>query len=256
MSQRTPTQAEVINRALELFSAGLYVCRPGVIHSINTSTLVCDVKPLLKDFFENVSGDTVVEPLPVVMGCVLYQQEGGGFVDTFPVTAGDPCWLVFADRSLNRWQAGNGDTDPVFVNRHDLSGAVVFVGGRPKAHAITEFDTSRRVIGKQGGPRIAISATEIHLGVAHNEAATEAVMLGSKYTSDEATLMADLATELTTAVGLLTTAAASNAIPIVGGILAAPQIVAALAQVTLVIGKLTTFAGLQGTRLSTTVKTK
>ncbi len=253
MSQRTPTQAEVINRALELFSAGLYVCRPGVIHAINTSTLLCDVKPLLKDFFENASGDTVVEPLPVIPGCVLYQAEGGGFVDTFPVQAGDACWLIFADRSLNRWQAGNGDTDPVFVNRHDLSGAVVLVGGRPKAHAITEFDTSRRVIGKQGGPRIALADTSIHLGVDHNENATEAALLGSKYTSEEATSFNVVATQLT-ALSAAMTALATAAVGPLAPLAAAFGTAATAA--TAAASEFTTFALAQSTRLSTRVKLK
>ncbi len=270
MSDRSPTRAEVLGHAFDLFSAGLFVCRPGQIQSVDSSTGLMDVKPLLKEFSEDASGDTVVEPLPVVPGCVLFFPQGGDFVDTFPVQKGDACWLIFTDRSLNRWQAGNGDTDPLFVNRHDLSGAVVLVGGRPKAQAISEFDTARRVIGKQGGPRIAWSGTAIHLGVGHNEDATEAVMLGTKYTNDEQNTFTNIATKLTAAqVALtlaqstLTSAAASNAVPMYGGATAAPQFVAAavaIGQAATQIGQaateFTTFAGQQSTRLSTKVKVK
>lgn len=178
MSERTPTRGEVLARSFELFSAGLYVCRPGQIQSIDNDSLLLSVKPLLKEMTEDASGDTVIEPLPIVNGCVLYFPQGGDFVDTFPVKVGDPCWLIFPDRGLDRWQAGNGDTDPVFANRHDLGmGALVLVGGRPKAAAIQEFDTARRVIGKQGGVRIAISDSLIHLGVAHGEDAAHFVAL-------------------------------------------------------------------------------
>lgn len=168
--QRTPTQAQVIRRALALFAADLYVCRPGQIQKVDNATGLVSVKPLLKELTEDASGDTVVEPLPVVPGCVLWFPQGGDFVDTWPVKQGDACWLVFADRSLANWHDGNGDTDPVMTTRHDLmSGAVCFVGGRPKAKFISEWDADRRVIGKQGGPRIAVSDTIIHLGVDHGE---------------------------------------------------------------------------------------
>lgn len=184
-TQRSPSQAQVIRRALGLFAADLYVCRPGQIQKVDNSTGLVSVKPLLKELTENDSGEDVVEPLPVVPGCVLFMPQGGDFVDTFPVKQGDACWLVFADRSLALWHDGNGDTDPVMTTRHDLmSGAVCFVGGRPKSKFITEWDADRRVIGKQGGPRIAISDDTVHLGVAHGEDGAQFVALGDK-TKDE-----------------------------------------------------------------------
>lgn len=176
--QRSPDAAQVIRRALGLFAADLYVCRPGQITKVDTSTGLVSVKPLLKELSENDEGNTVVEPLPVVPGCVLWFPQGGDFVDTWPVKNGDACWVIFADRSLSKWQDGNGDTDPVLTTRHDLMcGAVCMVGGRPKAKAISEFDADRRVIGKQGGPRIAISGTIIHLGVDHGADADQFVAL-------------------------------------------------------------------------------
>ncbi len=270
MSDRTPTGAEVINRALDLYSAGLFVCRPGQIQKIDAQTLLCEVKPLLKELSEDAGGDSVVEPLPVVPGCVLFFPQGGDFVDTFPVQQGDSCWLIFADRSLDKWQAGNGDTDPVFQNRHDLSGAVVLVGGRPKAKAIQEFDTARRVIGKQGGPRAAFASDAIHLGVGHNESASEAVILGNKYSDDESQMFDQCSSSLQTAMIALqlaqttmSTAAASNAVPMSGGAAASPSFIAvgvAIGQAATQLGNVATqlsqFASGKSTRLSTKVKVK
>lgn len=180
MSDKTPTRAEVINQALDLFAARLLVMRPAQIESIDTSTMLCSVKPLLMEMTNNVDGDDVAEPLSVVNGCVLFLPQGGEFVDTFPIQRGDPCWVIFSDRPLDRWQAGNGDTDPVFQFRHETGcSGLVLIGGRPAGKAITEFDTSRRVIGKQGGPRVAWSDTEIHLGVNHGESATDSVALAT-----------------------------------------------------------------------------
>lgn len=265
---KSPTQGQVIRRALEFFSAGLFVCRPGLIQSIDPTSLLCSVKPLLKEFTEDSTGATIVEPLAIVPGCVLYFPEGDGFVDTFPVKKGDACWLIFTDRALDQWQVTGTDTDPVWVDRHNLSGALVIVGGRAKAKVIQEFDPARRVIGKQGGPRAAFSATQIHLGVAHQQDATESVMLGDKYTGDESTTFQNIATKLTTAQvaltaaqGTLTSAAASNAVPLYGGAVAAGQFVAAaaaLGQAATALGQAAiefiTFATAQASRLSQKVK--
>lgn len=197
--QRTPSQAQVIRRALALFAADLYVCRPGQIQKVDNATGLVSVKPLLKELAEDASGDTTVEPLPVVPGCVLWFPQGGDFVDTWPVKQGDACWLVFADRSLALWQDGNGDTDPVLQTRHDLmSGAVCFVGGRPKAKFITEWDPDRRVIGKQGGPRIALSDDMVHLGVDHQEDAPAFAARGDK-TKDEISALRDTVNSLVSA---------------------------------------------------------
>lgn len=270
MSDSSPTLNEVINRALDVFSAGLMVCRPGKIEKIDTATGLVDVKPLLKEFTENEQGEQVIESLPVVNGCVLFLPGGGQFVDTFPVKKGDACWVVFADRSLGRWQGTGEDTDPVFLNRHDLSGGLCFVGGRPKAAALSEFDADRRVIGKQGGPRAAFSDSAIHLGVDHAESATEAAVLGTTYTNDEASTFTSIAskltaagTALTSAQALITTAASANAVPYTGGASAAGPFAAAATllgqagtQLTQAATDLTTFAGQQSTRLSQKVKVK
>lgn len=222
-SVRSPQLGEVINRAVQLALANLFVMRTGRIEKFDASTGLADVKPLQKEVVE-VDGGTEVVSLAVVPNVPVMCLGGGDFADTFPVAKGDECLLIFADRSLDLWFELGGEQDPLDLRRHNLTDGIALVGLRAKPKKLSEWDTARRVIGKQGGPRIAVSADTVHLGVDHNQDATEKVVLGSTYRQKEDTWFQDLSTQLTqagTALQLastsMTTAASANAPPYTGG---------------------------------------
>lgn len=263
MSDRTPEFAQVIREAMESRLAGTYVMRPGRIESFDAAKGLANIKPLLKEIVELDTGEQDVASVPVVSNVPVYCFGGGDFLDTAPVAKGDYCILLFADRSLDLWKEQGGEVDPVDPRRHDATDAIALVGLRAKPNKLAEWDTARRVLGKQGGPRIALANTAVHLGVSHNESATEAVMLGTKYTNDEASTLNQVATDLQTLATQLNIAGAAlnllGPAPIVPGAVFVPigaAITAAGAAALSAAAKLTTFAAGQATRLSTIVKVK
>lgn len=183
-NDRTPRTAEIINYALDLFRAGLYVGRPVRVEAVDTSKGTVDVVPMLTDSYTDDSDETVSFELPVIPAIPILFPEGGDFVDTWPLKKGDQGWILFADRSIDQWQQkGNKDkpVDPMTEFRHSLPAKGLFLpGGRSVKDAFDEWDPDRRVIGAKGGPRIAFTADVIHLGVAHQASAADAVALASK----------------------------------------------------------------------------
>lgn len=235
---RSPLLGEALNAAVARGAAELRVALPGEIQSFDPATQLASVKPLLREDYETETGGRGVEALGVVNDVPVVFPGGGGFAQTWPVKQGDPCLLIICDRSLDRWIASGGDIDPIDVRRHDLSDAVAILGVRAKPGALSEFDSSRAVWGNKG-PRIAADGSSVQLGVTNGEIATEAGMLGTKYTGDEAALFTNLAAQFTTLGAALATAAP-----------------AASAPCTAIALALNNFASAMATRLSTKVKLK
>lgn len=183
-NDRTPRTAEIINYALELFRAGFYVGRPVRVDAVDRAKGTVDVIPMLKDNYTDDSETVQHYDLPIIHALPIGFPEGNGFVDTWPIQKGDQGWILFSDRSLDQWQQlGNigNPVNPLTEFRHSLSAKGLFIpGGRSVKEAITEWDAARRVIGKQGGPRIAMSDTLIHIGVAHGADGADFIALAQK----------------------------------------------------------------------------
>lgn len=183
---------------------------PGEIVSFDASKQTAQVKPLLADQILDTSGASRALPQPVLNEVPIVFAGGGGFAETWPVAAGDPCLLVFSDRSLDLWFARGGAVAPDDARSHDITDAVAILGARSKPGALTDFDTARAVWGNKG-PRIAADGTLLHLGVSHNQSATESAVLGSTFMSALSTFLDSLNAAATAiASGLTTQAGALN----------------------------------------------
>lgn len=179
MSDRSPTLSEVLARAVERGLACTRVALPAKIEKFDAATQLAAVQPLLKESFEEEDGSETVYDLGVLNNVPVQFPGGSDFVVTFPVAVGDPCWLVFSDRSLEVWKEKGGIVDPIDLRRHHLSDACAVLGVRSKAGALAEFDTGAMRLGKVGGVGIRIKAGEVHLGVAHNADAANFVALAN-----------------------------------------------------------------------------
>ena len=144
------TLAEVIRRAVEARLAELRVSLPGTIDAFDPKTQLASVRPDLKDLRYDEEDNEVVEALPVIVDVPVQFPRAGGFSLTVPVKKGDPCLLVFSDRSLDKWLDSGGQVDPVDVRRHHLSDAVAILGVSSKATPIPDFDGAHATIGKDG----------------------------------------------------------------------------------------------------------
>jgi hypothetical protein len=184
MSDRSPLLSQVMLRAVEAGLARTHVALPAKITKFDSATQLASVQPYLKETHENEDGEEVSAALKVINGVPVQFPGGGDFVITFPVAVGDPCWLVFSDRSLDVWKEKGGIVDPVHLHNHHISDAVAMLGVRSKAGALAEFDTGAVRLGKVGGTGIRIKTGEVHLGVGHNEDAANFVALANLVKSE------------------------------------------------------------------------
>lgn len=233
----TPTFTQVIRSAITQGVADVRVGMPARVVSFDPVSQTASVKPALSDQVIQPDGSTTVVSIPILQDVPVQFPGGGGFAETFPVAKDDECWLTFADRSIDIWSQRGGEVDPQSDRRHDLNDPVAIMGVRSQPGKLTEFDTARAIWGNKG-PRVAADGTVLHLGVAHNESAAQSVVRGSLFVQELGTLLTGIDTATTTAGTLLSTAgtaltsgSALNAVPIMGGALAAAPFAAAGASV-------------------------
>lgn len=156
MTLKTPTLAEVVLAALHDRESEMRIGMPGKITDYDPSTQLASVKPLLKIPYIDADGDRKLLSLPIATNVPVLFQGGNGFRVLFEPVAGDTVWLMFADRSLERWLDNGLEVDPGEERMHHLSDAVAIPGLHAKANAWTGSDPDAMTIGEDGGTQIRI----------------------------------------------------------------------------------------------------
>ncbi len=105
---------------------------------VQTATVKISLNKQVVDFTKSPPA-YVYLPYPLLTDCPVYSPSGGKGWLTFPVTAGDPCLVLFNDRDLDNWFEGGGNVPPNSDRKHDLSDGLVIVGFRSRTKAIPDF---------------------------------------------------------------------------------------------------------------------
>lgn len=222
---RTPTLAQVVNRATERALCNARTALPGRVERYDAAAGVVDVKPLLFDTIEADDGTETPTPLQVIANVPIVFPGAGSFVLTFPVQRGDFVLLVFADRSLDRWTGTSGaDVDPVDPRRHNLSDAIAIPGLRPRAWSNAAGNTDHATIGQDGGLRVHLKPATVEVGDGAADAAALASNVESRLRALEAQFTATGHTHATPSG--VTTATVQN--PIAPISLAPPAVASSL----------------------------
>ena len=127
-SPQTAADAQIRAALLDVHTAS-----PGIIISFDPDTRTATVQPAIQRVFLHPdSGEQTPTNLPPCVDVPVYFPSGGGFELTFPVTAGDHCLLVFAERCIDSWAATGEPAPPDDYRQHDLSDAFALVGVWPQ----------------------------------------------------------------------------------------------------------------------------
>lgn len=116
----------LLNLKQDIF-ATLNCHMPGIIQSFDATKCTAVVQPIFKRLLPN---GTIVSR-KVLLDCPVIFPSGGGGRLTFPVTQGDQCLIVYADRRLDEWAANGVEVLPGDPRMHDLSDGIVMVGFDP-----------------------------------------------------------------------------------------------------------------------------
>jgi len=270
MSTRTPSFATVLERLLTKRLSDVHTAMPGSIESFDAAKQTANVRLLLKARREIESGDVEEQELPVAVNVPVVFPGAGDFRLVFPLAPGDGVLIVFAEASIDRWQALGGLQPTVEDRRFHLSDAVAIPGLKPDVQPWAGVMGDAMTLGHDSGPGVVLRSTQVELGARDGSPATEAVVLGTAYRAAEDAAIDAAIGQLATALGAvsaitasLTTAIPLNAVPIVGGVLAVAPLTVIATQLGVLAGALgaasaalTTFKAAAATTLSSAVKTR
>ena len=152
--EATPTMANVIKQARKAGAVDLRVSMPAEVVKYDHVKQKVDVKPLLKKKYNDGS---VVEQPVIYNVPVGHPRAGEAFVH-MPIKKGHYVWLIFGDKSLDKWLSTGGNVDPEDVRSHHISDAVAYPGVYP-------FSDPAAV---QNGDDIIISNKTTHIFVKPN----------------------------------------------------------------------------------------
>lgn len=254
---RSPTMEQVLGIVLSRRLNDVHTAMPGTVESFDVAKQTANVKLLLKDRQPQEDGTTADVSHPIAVNVPLVFPGAGDFRITFPLKKGDGVLVVFAEASIDRWQALGGE-QAVDGRRFHIADAIAIPGLNPSTVTRAGFAGDALTIGANAGPGIVMRSSTVELGARSDQAATQPVLLGADTTAALDALLTDLLTQLAacvTALGVAATglgaATVANAIPIVGGALASPGFATATTQ-------LGTMAAQLGAMITTvtTLKTK
>lgn len=163
-----PETLENIIRALfNQMVANFRVCMPAKIEVYDPDTHLATVQPLIKRRFFGRDISTLLPSISNVP--VVHPQSDNGIVRV-PISKGSIVTLVFADRSIESWVAGNGDPkEPGDTRKHHLSDAYAIPGGYPKLRPWKATNPNALEIAVKTGTKIAIgNGTEELLQIAYD----------------------------------------------------------------------------------------
>lgn len=108
-------------------SAKIRVSMPAKVISYDETKQVAVVQPLIRERI-NIQGKLSWVELPVLEDVAVCRYQGGNYVITMPVAAGDEVQLVFNDMSYDSWWARGDVQNWIYRRRHDLSDAMIMAG--------------------------------------------------------------------------------------------------------------------------------
>lgn len=173
----TPSWAEVVSRAIETRVGNLHVALPGKVKSYDASTQTADVQPMVKRIVPSGTDETedFEEELPIIPSVPVLHPRGGGFYCHVPVAAGDSVLLVFCDADPVQWRKTGQNRAPGDRRMHHLSHAIAIPGLFPSASPIGDASGSNLTLGKDGGIKVTVTASQMQV-----DGSSDAAALASK----------------------------------------------------------------------------
>lgn len=166
-------QEEATRILLEGHQVGIWTALPGIINSIDFTSMTCEVQPTIQGVVVDKDGNPQAVNLPLVPDVPIVFPKGGGFLITMPLAVGDEVLLVFSCRDIDAWWQSGGIQQAMEARMHDLSDAFAIPGpySKPKVpSAISSADLQIRnnagdtyvSIGADGKIKL-VSLTEIDI---------------------------------------------------------------------------------------------
>jgi len=126
--ERRGDAVEALRVAIEGSLAETWTSVVGIVQSFDASKQTCTVQPAIRSRVQAADGSYSWAALPLLLDCPVHFPKGGGVSLTFPVSKGDECLVVLADRCIDAWWQSGGIQNQADIRMHDLSDGFAFVG--------------------------------------------------------------------------------------------------------------------------------
>jgi hypothetical protein len=141
IGERTRQEAEIYNRIMDGIGFNMRVCCPGIIQSFDSTSQTVTVKCAVRERV-NIEGNLTWTEIPLLVDVPIVIPRAGGYMVTFPITAGDECLVVFADSCIDAWYQSGGIQNQIDRRRHDLSDAFAIIGTWSQPKKISNYSNN------------------------------------------------------------------------------------------------------------------
>jgi hypothetical protein len=148
------TLAEILRKAFAGQVQDVHVALPGQIVRYDATKNLADVQVMVQHPVWDEDNRRTYEDLGTLLGVPVIFPRGGGYVMTWPLSAGDTGQLVFHSTPIGEWRTTNQSSKPVDASRHSIGWPTFTPGLFADNNQFSSGDVSQRqagvVIGKDG----------------------------------------------------------------------------------------------------------
>lgn len=154
IEERVGSLYDLIDKAFNTRAKQLWTAMPGIVKSAfdvtkGTITVQIAINDIARQ--KNVITPILLAPL-LDVPVMLY--GAGIFTITVPVSVGDECLVVFADRCIDAWFQSGGQQNQVVPRVHSLSDGFAILGLRNQTRLLDDYSTTSLQIRSEDGETV------------------------------------------------------------------------------------------------------
>lgn len=164
VEQNRYTLRDVVMSSITARLSSVRTACPGIIQGYDGASQMASVAI---SFYSRDDSGELIDPM-VITSVPVFVLSGGGAAITMPIQAGDPCLLLFSERSIDAWKFSNGQLVPPSGNNlagfstHNMCDAMALVGIAPFAIAIPS--TPNTAAFEYGASKLALTPSTVAIG--------------------------------------------------------------------------------------------
>jgi len=132
-----PKLSDLLNLHADAAARNLFCSMPGRIETYDAAKTTATVSVMMKSVNEQTGATADYAGL---IDIPVLQLTGGDAGINMPITAGDPCLVIFADRDIDNWFTTGSAQPPNTRRAHSVSDGFALVGVRPLTSAVDRPD--------------------------------------------------------------------------------------------------------------------
>lgn len=115
---------EAIESVFDRMVLNIHTCLPGRIEKYDYKTQKAEVKPLIKQDYN----DNIPESWPVIVNVPVIFPRSANFILHFPLTKNDYALILFSEKAMEKWLSLGAETESGDNRRFDISDAIAIPG--------------------------------------------------------------------------------------------------------------------------------